>query len=163
LSAELEALAREEGRTCAIADWVEATNEECGRAQEAMHYFAAASLLEHIAENKDVLFGSAIASLEDQLSDHDVIRITRMPASLMPGHRQLLFDVSASTKDPVNFHVDLPRFMFSVLYDAARREAQALRISREHLKVGQVVERLKREAEHALTPHAERSSLRDQQ
>jgi len=154
LVAELEALAREEGGSCALADWVEATNEQCGRTQEAMHYFAAARLLEHISRNQDVLFRSAIASLEAMLTDHDVIRIARMPVSLARGHRQLLFEVSASTKDPNNFHVDLPRFMFSVLYDAARREADALRIGREHLKVGQVVERLKREAEHALAPPA---------
>ena len=162
LRAELQALAREEGRSCGVADWVEASNEECGRAEEAMHYFAAARLLEYIAENEHMLFRSAIASLEAQLADHDVIRIARLPVSLVIGHKQLLFDVCASTKDPDNFHVDLPRFMFSVLYDAARREAEALRISREHLKVGQVVERLKREAEHALTPHAEKSRVRDQ-
>jgi hypothetical protein len=161
LRAELERLAREEGRTCAIADWVETANEECGRTEEAMHYFAAARLLGHVAEKNEILFRSAIASLETQLADHEAVRIMHMPESLVQGHRQLLFELSASSKAPDNLHVDLPRFMFPVLYDAARREAEALRVGREHLKVGQVVERLKREAERALAPHIATSASRD--
>ena len=81
--AELQALAREEGRACAMADWVEASNEEAGRTEQAMHCFVAARLLEYAAADKDVLFRSAIAALESQLADHAVVRILNMPDHLV--------------------------------------------------------------------------------
>lgn len=162
LRAQLEAIARDEGRSCAVADRVETANEEAGRTEQALHYFAAARLLEEVSEERGTPFRSAIASLESQLADRDAIRITRIPASLAQGCRQLLFDVSPSAKSPDNYYVDVPRFMFPVLYDAARREAEALRVGREHLTVGAVIERLRREAEHALAPEPEKWSHRQQ-
>jgi len=86
-----------------------------------------------------------------------------VPANLVRAQRELLFELSASSKAPDNVHVDLPSFMFPVLYDTARRTAEALRIGREHLTVGMVVERLKRDVERALAPQAERPSPEAQQ
>jgi CRP-like cAMP-binding protein len=110
-----------------------------------------------------MLFRSALAALQNQLAEHEVVRIAHVPANLVRAQRQLLFELSASSKAPDNVHVDLPRFMFPVVYDTARRTAEALRIGREHLTVGQVVERLKRDVERALAPRAERPSLDAQQ
>lgn len=100
LRGELEALAREEGRSCTAADWVETINEEAGRTEEAMHCFAAARLLEYIATDQDMLFRPALAALQNQLAEHEVVRIAHVPANLVRAQRQLLFDLSASSKAP---------------------------------------------------------------
>jgi superfamily II DNA or RNA helicase len=150
LSSELKALAQRDGQACALADWVETANEEAGRTERALHCFAAASLLEQIADGKGSLFRSAMTALQTQLDDRVLVRIPHIPYQAMRGHLGLLFEVSPSLSHPDHFHVDLPRFMLDVIYDTARREAESLRVGHEHLTVDQVVERLKREAEHAL-------------
>lgn len=91
-----------------------------------------------------------MSALESLLADRVLVRIPHIPYNAMRGGFGLLFDVSPSPTQPDNFHVDVPRFMLDVLCDTARREAEALRVGREHLTVDRVVERLRREAEHAL-------------
>jgi hypothetical protein len=150
LTPELELLAQQEGRGCASAGRVEAANEEAGHRERALHCFAAASLLEQMAEGKGALFRSAMSALESLLADRALVRIPHIPYNAMRGGFGLLFDVSPSPTRPDSFHVDVPRFMLDVLCDTARREAEALRLGREHLTVDRVIERLRREAQHAL-------------
>lgn len=65
--------------------------------------------------------------------------------------------IEASSKAPDNIHVDLPSFMFPVLYDTARPTG------REHLTVGRVVGRLKRDAERAPACQTEKPAREAQQ
>jgi hypothetical protein len=82
LEAELRALARKEGRSCAVAEWVEAVNEAAGRSEEALHCFAAARLLEYVAPGKAMPLRSALGLLESRLAEHPVVRIPHVPEAL---------------------------------------------------------------------------------
>jgi hypothetical protein len=150
LQPQLESLAREEGRNCREADWVETVNEEAGSRQLALHCFAAASLLDETVAGHDTRFKAALAQLEDELSERELVRIARIPAELAHAGSAVLFDVSRSESTD-SHHVDLPGFMLPVLLDAARREADALKADRETLTVDKVIQRLRREGQRALS------------
>jgi hypothetical protein len=144
----LHQMALEEFESCLAAGRIERVNRQAADVQQILNYRIASDLLQVKGGSgaSQASFWPVLREVEQLAEERERVMVSDMPSELLRAYQQHLPYECAIPSLGDRVSVNIPNFAIRSAAEAARREAEAMKVKRSELMLHRVLARLHREA-----------------